>query len=94
MARECCSSRRLDKRVARAASWSILPGLLLALAPKCPLCLAAYLSVLGVGAGAATLISPWLRPVAIALLLAIGMATILAWYRNGRRDREAFLSSR
>ena len=81
---ECCGR----SRVARRAGWSVLPGLLLALAPKCPLCLAAYLSVLGVGAGAAQAIAPWIRPVAASLLvLALGL-TVAAWISYRRRPRE------
>jgi hypothetical protein len=61
------------------------PGLVLALAPKCPLCLAAYLSVFGVGTGVAAAVAPWLRPVAIALLVVIAIATAVVWVRAARR---------
>jgi hypothetical protein len=48
MIAQCCAgggpSRRLARRLYGAAA-SILPGALLVLLPKCPLCLAAWLSV-------------------------------------------------
>ena len=69
----CCA------RPARTARWMLGPGLVLALAPKCPLCLAAYLSAAGVSAGAAAAVAPWLRPVAIALLVVLTIATAVAW---------------
>ena len=54
---QCCTgegpSRRLARRWSGAAA-SILPGALLVLLPKCPLCLAAWLTaVAGVGVSAA-----------------------------------------
>jgi len=59
MTGRCCtgegSSRRLVRRLSGAAG-SLLPGAALMLLPKCPLCLAAWLTVatgLGVSAGAA-----------------------------------------
>lgn len=56
MTGQCCTgegpSRRLARRRAGAAA-SILPGALLVLLPKCPLCLAAWLTVVtGVGVSA------------------------------------------
>ena len=48
MTAQCCTggrpSRRLARRLSGAAA-SILPGALLVLLPKCPLCLAAWLTV-------------------------------------------------
>ncbi len=83
MTPDCCGRRV----VARRAGWSVLSGLLLVLAPKCPLCLAAYLSVLGVGAGMAAALAPWLRPAAAVLLvLALGL-TVAAWISQRRAAR-------
>ncbi|WP_050726627.1 hypothetical protein [Vulgatibacter incomptus] len=44
------------------------------LAPKCPLCLAAYLSLFGVTLEAASVVAPLLRPLGLVLLvLALGV---------------------
>ncbi len=91
MKTECCSSRRGKGRAARTARWSFLPGRLLALVPKCPMCLAAYLAVFGVGAGTAALIAPWLRPVGIVLLGAAALATAWILFRARRRDSRALV---
>jgi hypothetical protein len=69
----CCKPARRPLGVAAAGATLLL------LAPKCPLCLAAYLSFLGVVAGGLA----WLRPLGVALLLA-GIAAA-AWRTLGRR---------
>lgn len=82
---ECCARRSLRRRVARNAIASLGPGVLLALAPKCPLCVAAYLTASGLGAGAAAGAAPWLRPAAVGLLVLLAVVTLrgpfLAWVR-------------
>ena len=57
-------------------SWlGLLPGILYALAPKCPVCLAAYLSAFGVTFGMASLALSILGPLAvISVVLALGFA--------------------
>lgn len=69
MSRECCAGRRLPRAAA-----SILPGAVLVLLPKCPLCLAAWLTaVTGVGFSAAG--AAWVRGMAVALpAAAMGLA--------------------
>ena len=63
----CCGSRAPTwrRRVARFVSW-IVPGAVLALMPKCPACLAAYIA-LGTGIGLSLPAAENLRFGAIAL---------------------------
>ena len=56
----CCRPARRPLGVAAAGA------LLALLVPKCPLCLAAYLSFLGVAATGLV----WVRPLGVALMLA------------------------
>ncbi|QSQ13891.1 hypothetical protein [Myxococcus landrumensis] len=51
----------------RAPAVSLVLGLMAALVPKCPLCLVAYLPVLGVTVGAAGALSAMLRPAGFAV---------------------------
>jgi hypothetical protein len=79
MAGQCCvagpASRRPARRFSKAAA-SILPGALLVLLPKCPLCLAAWLTVAtGIGFSAAgasfargMLVVFWVTAVALAFV--------------------------
>jgi hypothetical protein len=72
------------ERVRRAlASASAL--LLAALIPKCPLCLAAALSTLGLGATVGSTLAPWLRPVALGLSVLAVLGVARAEWRR-RRD--------
>jgi hypothetical protein len=78
MAPDCgCAGPRRAVPTVRGVSRVLVPALALALVPKCPLCLAAYLSVIGLTAGAA---APWLRvlqPVlAIAAVLTLGAVVV------------------
>jgi len=53
----------------------VLPAILYALAPKCPVCLAAYLSAFGVTVSVASLTLDVLGPLAVAsVVLALGFA--------------------
>ena len=59
---------------------------LLVLAPKCPLCIAAYLASIGLGVGAAACLAPLLRP-ALFVFAALGVLALL--WRIARRARPA-----
>jgi len=60
----------------RPAALSALTVLGAALVPKCPLCLAAYLTSFGVSGTVAAWAAPWLRPA--AALLSLGSLVLLA----------------
>lgn len=68
-ARTCC------RRSAEVAGW-ILPGATLALLPKCPACLAAYVAVatgLGISFSAATYLRTTLIIASVSLLVAVAV---------------------
>ena len=57
-------------------SWlALASGVLLALLPKCPLCLVTYLSLFGVTLGAASVALSVLRPLGLVLAL-VGLASL------------------
>ena len=99
MAGQCCvggaASRRLARRISRAAA-SVLPGTALVLLPKCPLCLAAWLTAAtGIGfsaAGAkwasATLVVFW---IAALLLVAIPIVRRFSTSFRSLLPRNTFL---
>src|SRR3954470_13874220 len=72
MTGQCCvggtASRRLARQFSTAAA-SILPGAVLVLLPKCPLCLAAWLTIAtGVGFSAAG--AAWVRGMLVVFWVA------------------------
>jgi hypothetical protein len=75
-----CAPAALDVREpgrarARLPWLGVLPAILYALAPKCPMCLVAYLSAFGVTGGMASVALSVLGPLAIAsVALALGFA--------------------
>jgi hypothetical protein len=90
MPADCCHPRR-----ARAPWVALASALLAALVPKCPLCLAGYLSVFGAGVGAAGVAVRVLRPFglavcALALAVMVGRALVSrpAGSRSRRPSRE------
>jgi hypothetical protein len=81
-----------SKRVAPRRWPSVVSSLgstvLLALVPKCPLCVAAVLSSLGLGAAAASFLGPLLRPFAILLVL-VAVVALAAGERRRVHARRA-----
>ncbi len=74
MPTECAACTRDSARARPRAAWvALVSGLLAAAIPKCPLCLAAWLSIFGVTAGALGAAVQVLRPLALAVCgLALG----------------------
>ena len=78
----------MSLREGRAASLGTIVAA--ALVPKCPLCVAAMLSALGVGSAAAGAIAPAVRPVVFTLAaLAVALLARLEWRRLRRARRPA-----
>jgi hypothetical protein len=84
-----CTQRAPDRasgKVARISgvlsSLSGAAGLLLL--PKCPLCVAAWLSAAGLGAGGASLIAPLLRPLSASFAIAALVSFVWAVRRASR----------
>ena len=66
------------RRRSRLPGWlAVGSGLLAVALPKCPMCVAGYLSVVGLGATTAGAVVPVLRPIAFAIL-ALSLAWLIA----------------
>jgi hypothetical protein len=94
---QCCTGGTASSRPARLylstgtrATASILPGALLAVLPKCPLCIAAWLTVVtGVGISAAA--AAWVSGIVVMIWFA---AMALAAVSIFRRPASARVTSR
>jgi hypothetical protein len=95
MVAQCCkgegpSSGRLARRLASTispsgAAASILPGALLMLLPKCPLCLAVWLAVVA-GTGVSAEAAAWVRGLIVAFwVVAVALATVQVIRRRAVR---------
>jgi hypothetical protein len=67
--------KSLGRRCAKTASW-IIPGVALALMPKCPMCFAAYVA-LGTGIALSTSTAAYLRW-GLIILCALSLSFLLA----------------
>ncbi|HEY3456586.1 MAG TPA: hypothetical protein VGK64_18550 [Bryobacteraceae bacterium] len=84
MTKQCCmggaASRRLARRLSRAAA-SILPGAAVVLLPKCPLCLAAWLTAAtGIGFSAAG--ATWARGALVMFWIAVLLLVVMSIVRR------------
>jgi hypothetical protein len=69
----------------RRVPWAaLIPGLMLVAVPKCPLCIAAYLAVAGISAGAAATLARAVHPM-LWLIAALGLAMFAARIVRARR---------
>lgn len=79
------NTRRVHKPSA-TGRWRVLGsvGLVLVAAalPKCPLCIALYLTAFGVSATAATLVAPWLPPTVWAAAVSGGVYVCVRLLRS------------
>jgi hypothetical protein len=97
MTGQCCVSRSASVRLARrlsALTASILPGAALILLPKCPLCLAVWLTALtglGFSADGVTWVSGILVLFSVA---AVAVAAVPAVRRRALRRTQAELGAR
>jgi hypothetical protein len=80
---------REGRSLGRASSTSASLGtlLLVALMPKCPLCVAAALTAIGLGTSLAGGVAPFVRPLAIALVGVSVSFAVYVWYPSLRRHR-------
>ena len=82
---------RAPARLRTQLPWlALIPAILSALAPKCPLCLVAYLSAFGVTFGMASFALSVLRPLAVvfavlALVFALRRAKVTSFRNSARR---------
>ena len=84
----CCSAAGPRRRRAGLA-WALAPWIALAALPKCPLCIVAYLSAIGIGAGIAAPLASALIPIArvaaVVALVAVAVTVVCAARRARHR---------
>lgn len=74
----------LARDVARSGGMSALAVIAAVLVPKCPLCVAAALSAMGLGAAVSSRLAPFVRPFGFALA---GLGALVILYFEWRRRR-------
>ena len=87
----CCDSTPAVRRPTRSAIGTLVSALAMVVMPKCPLCIAAYLSLVGVsiGAGTAAILLRAAQITSVTALIAAiaGLALWLARRFDLKRDR-------
>ena len=82
----CCARRSSGTASAAPLSAVGVVGAVAALlVPKCPVCIAAYLTLFGFGAGWAGAVAPLVRPVAFALSFVAFAVVVVVIVRQYRR---------
>lgn len=75
------------QRIVKTVRW-LLPGITLALLPKCPICLAAYVA-LGTGIGLSVTAATWLRTGLVVLcvgsLIYLVLNKVMAMYKRRKQ---------
>ncbi len=93
----CCAPARSRAKRGRktlfGSALSFALGVLSVLAPKCPLCLSAYLSILGVGFAGASELSPLLLPLGLVLIASSLAGTAIHLTLRRRRQKESARAS-
>ena len=86
-----CPRNAIRHRLRAREPLTLLPTILVALLPKCPLCMAAWFGALGAAGALSWLGTAWGLPLAAALLsLVVGSLALRAW--NSRDPRPLMLS--
>jgi threonine/homoserine/homoserine lactone efflux protein len=90
MTAHCCAQRGglppLARRLSEAAA-SMLPGLGLVLLPKCPLCLAAWLTI-ATGVAVSAAVAAWIHGLIVAFGVAVVAFVAVQMIRRRERARE------
>jgi hypothetical protein len=85
----CCARRAPRPRPSRLSWSALVSGVALAFLPKCPLCLAAYLTVLGLGTGVAAPLARLLHPLTALVAVAVLALFVLRLARRAHRFSQA-----
>ena len=90
----CCARRAPRPRPSRLSWSALVSGVALAFLPKCPLCLAAYLTVLGLGTGVAAPLARLLHPLTALVAVAVLALFVLRLARRAHRFSQARITLR
>jgi hypothetical protein len=83
----CAPRNKSAKRTATRTAGTILPGIVLALMPKCPACIVAYAAIftgLGISLTAATYLWTGAIVLCVASILAVAAMTVFSWISSKR----------